>query len=174
MRKPLTVIIVTLSVVCTLKGMYQYNTNDQSVYVSKESKEALTALTVLIVTHGTQDERVKSGVCSFYATLHTQYCYSICYSCQKGWKCQILCIQCLLSLPRRKAIWAFCLGSLAVHQSVQDDSFVNFLGLVKLQVWLQARHRASPQFSKLKGTQQPGKSMGTKLHPPYPNQTACL
>ena len=74
-------IIVTLSVVCTLKGMYQYNTNDQSVYVSKGSKEALTALTVLIVTHVTQVERVKSGVCGFYATLHTEYCYSICYSC---------------------------------------------------------------------------------------------
>ena len=37
----------------------------------KGSKEALT---VLIVTHVTQVERVKSGVCSFYATLHTEYC----------------------------------------------------------------------------------------------------
>ena len=35
--------------------------------MSKGSKEALT---VLIVTHVTQVERVKSGVCSFYATLH--------------------------------------------------------------------------------------------------------
>ena len=41
------------------------------------SKEALTvlivtqALTVLIVTHVTQ---VESGVCGFYATLHTEYC----------------------------------------------------------------------------------------------------
>ena len=33
------------------------------------SKEALT---VLIVTHVTQVERVKSGVCSFYTTLHTK------------------------------------------------------------------------------------------------------
>ena len=57
----------------TLKGMDQYNTNDQSVYVSKGSKEALTVLTVLIVNHVTQVERVKSGVCSFYATLHTEY-----------------------------------------------------------------------------------------------------
>ena len=47
--------------------------------MSKGSKEALT---VLIVTHVTQVERVESGVCSFYATLHTEY--SICYSCQKG------------------------------------------------------------------------------------------
>ena len=35
----------------------------------KGSKEALA---VLIVTHVTQVERVKSGVCSFYATLHTE------------------------------------------------------------------------------------------------------
>ena len=37
----------------------------------KGSKEALT---VLIVNHVTQVERVKSGVCSFYTTLHTEYC----------------------------------------------------------------------------------------------------
>ena len=37
--------------------------------MSKGSKEALT---VLIVTHVTQVERVKSGVCSFYTTLHTE------------------------------------------------------------------------------------------------------
>ena len=41
------------------------------MYVLKGLKETLTALTVLIVT---QVERVKSGVCSFYATLHTEYC----------------------------------------------------------------------------------------------------
>ena len=70
-RKPLIVIIVTLSLTCTLKGMCQYNANDQSMYVSKGSKEALTVLTVLIVTHVTQ---VESGVCGFYATLHTEYC----------------------------------------------------------------------------------------------------
>ena len=32
------------------------------------------ALTVLIVTHVTQVKRVKSGVCSFNTTLHTEYC----------------------------------------------------------------------------------------------------
>ena len=61
-------------------------------------------LTVLIVTHVTQVERVESGVCGFYATLHTEYCYSICYSCRKGQKCQILCIQGLSPLPGGKAI----------------------------------------------------------------------
>ena len=79
---------------------------------------------------------------------------------------------------RRLFIWAFCLGGLAVHhQSVRGGSFVNFLGLVKLQGWFQARHTANPQFLKLKGAQQPSNSyisMGTKLHPPYPKQTACL
>ena len=35
----------------------------------KGSKEALT---VLIVTHVTQVKRVESGVCGFYATLHTE------------------------------------------------------------------------------------------------------
>ena len=75
-------------------------------------------------------------------------------------------------------IWAFRLGGLVVHhQSVRGGSFVNFLGLVKLQGWLQARCTANPQFLKLKGAQQPSNyyiSMATKLHPPYPNQTACL
>ena len=37
--------------------------------MSKGSKEALR---VLIVTHVTQVKRVESGVCSFYATLHTE------------------------------------------------------------------------------------------------------
>ena len=49
--------------------------------MSKGSKEALT---ILIVTHVTQVERIESSVCGFCATLHTEYCYSFCYSCQKG------------------------------------------------------------------------------------------
>ena len=87
------------------------------------------------------------------------------------WK---LCIKWPLTLPGGKAIvWAFHFGGLAVHQSVQGGSFVNFLGLVKLQGWLQARHTANPQFLKLKGAQQPSNSYisMTKLHPPYPNWT---
>ena len=47
----------------------------------KGSKEALT---VLIVTHVTQVERVESGVCGFYTILHAEYCYFFCYSCQKS------------------------------------------------------------------------------------------
>ena len=40
----------------------------------KGLKETITALTVLIDTHVTQVKRVESGVCGFYATLHTEYC----------------------------------------------------------------------------------------------------
>ena len=43
----------------------------KAMYVLKGSKEALT---VLIVTHVIQVKRVESGVCGFYATLHTEYC----------------------------------------------------------------------------------------------------
>ena len=39
--------------------------------MSNGSKEALT---VLIVTHVTQVERVANGVCDFYPTLHIEYC----------------------------------------------------------------------------------------------------
>ena len=41
------------------------------MYVLKGLKEALT---ILIVSHVTQVKRVESGVCSFYTTLHTEYC----------------------------------------------------------------------------------------------------
>ena len=51
--------------------------------MSNGSKEALT---VLIVTHVTQVERVESGVCGFYATLHTEYCYLILLLMSKGSK----------------------------------------------------------------------------------------
>ena len=50
------------------------------VCVKMKSKGSKEALTVLIVSHVSEVERVKSGVCGFYATLHTEYCYS----CRKG------------------------------------------------------------------------------------------
>ena len=68
-------IIVTLSLVCTLKGMCQYTVQmiiAMHVCVKMMSKGSKEALTVLIVSHVTQVERVKSGVCGFYATLHTE------------------------------------------------------------------------------------------------------
>ena len=111
---------------------------------------------------------VKSGVCGFYTTLHTEYCYS----CRRCWRLYSV-YSGLSPLPGGKAIvWAFGLGGLAVHHcSVQGVSWT-----CQLQGWLQARCTAKPQFLKLKGAQQPGNSyisMGTKLHPPYPNQD-CL
>ena len=53
----------------------------------------------------------------------------------------------------RYSIWkAFHLRGLVVHhQLVRGGSFVNFLGLVKLEGWLQVRHTANPQFLKLRG-----------------------
>ena len=42
------------------------------VCVKMMSKGLKEALTVLIVTHVTQVERVESGVCGFYTTLHTE------------------------------------------------------------------------------------------------------
>ena len=69
MRKPLIVIIVTLSVVCTLKGTCQYNDQSNACMCEMMLKESKEALTVLIVTHV---KRVESGACGFYATLYTE------------------------------------------------------------------------------------------------------
>ena len=65
--------IVTLSVVCTLKG---YNTKIKAMceIMSKGSKEALT---VSIVTYVTHVDRVKSGVC------RSKQCVKLCQSGQK-------------------------------------------------------------------------------------------
>ena len=68
-------IIVTLYLVCTLKGMCQYTVQRikaMHVCVKMMSKGSKEALTVLIVTHVTQVERVKSGVCGSYTTLYTE------------------------------------------------------------------------------------------------------
>ena len=75
----------------------------------------------------------------------------------------------LSPLPGGKAISkAFCLGGFTVHhQLVWGGSFFNFLGLVKLQGWLQARHTANPQFLKLRVLSNPVilRYLQTKLHP---------
>ena len=61
--------------------------------------------------------------------------------CQEGKL--FVTVQYLKSLPFR--------GLAVHHQSVREGSFVNFLGLVKLEEWLQARCTANPQFLKLSG-----------------------
>ena len=78
-------------------------------------------------------EDLEDGVCSFYATLHTEYCYSS-HSCLKMSKMPntiVLCIQGPSPLQGgRLFIWAFHPVGLVVHnQSVWGGSFVNFLGL---------------------------------------------
>ena len=116
-------------------------------------------------------------LCLLTLSIHTLVFVALIQHLMQVWK---LCIKWPLAPAKREGyciVWAFCLGGLAVHQSVQGGSFVNFLGLVKLQGWLQARCTANPQFLKLKGAQQPSNSyisMGTKLHPPHSNKLpAC-
>ena len=87
--------IVTLSVVCTLKGMCQHTLFDLGgveILKYKRSKQCrrcrrystdFKALNAMYV------EDIEDGVCSFYATLHTEYCYSS-HSCQRRRRCQIL------------------------------------------------------------------------------------
>ena len=105
--------------------------------MTKGSKQALT---VLIVTHVTQVERVKSGVCGFlYNTAYRVLLLNLLLM-SKGSKV-LNTMYCTLytgtlAPPKGKAIYlkAFHLVGLTVHhQSVQGGSFVNFLGLVKLQ-----------------------------------------
>ena len=64
-------IIVTLSLVCTLKGMCQYTVQRikaMHVCMKMMSKGLKEPLTVLIVTHVTQVKRV----CGSYTTLYTK------------------------------------------------------------------------------------------------------
>ena len=112
-------------------------------------------------------------LCLSTLSIHTLVFVALTQHLMQVWK---LCIKWPLTPAKREGyciVWAFRLGGLAVHQSVRGGSFVNFLGLVKLQGWLQARRTANPQFLKLKGAQQPSNSyisMGTKLHPPHSNK----
>ena len=80
--------IVTLSVVCTLMGMCQHTLFDLGgveIHKYKRSKQCqrcrrystdFKALNAMYI------EDVKDGVCGFYTTLHTEYCYSS-HSCQR-------------------------------------------------------------------------------------------
>ena len=108
------------------------------------------------------------------STLSTMVFVALTQHLMQVWK---LCIKWPLTPAKREGYcvslpsWGFSCSP--VSQS-EEAALLTFLGLVKLQGWLQARCTANPQFLKLKGTQQPGSSyisMGTKLHPPYPNWT---
>ena len=83
---------------------------------------------------------VESGVCGFYTTLHTEYCYS----CRR-WQRLYSVYSGLSPLPGGKAVSAFRLGGLAVQNwSVQGGSFVKFLGLVNYRVIAGKMHSQSP------------------------------
>ena len=116
-------------------------------------------------------------LCLSTLSIHTLVFVALTQHLMQVWN---ICIKWPLAPAKREGyciVWAFHLGGLAVHQSVRGGSFVNFLGLVKLQGWLQARRTANSQFLKLKGAQQPSNScisMGTKLHLPHSNKLpAC-
>ena len=97
-------------------------------------------------------------LCLSTLSIHTLVFVALTQHLMQVWN---ICIKWPLAPAKKEGyciVWAFRLGGLAVHQSVRGGSFVNFLGLVKLQGWLQARHTANPQFLKLKGAQQPGNS----------------
>ena len=102
--------------------------------MSKGSKETLT---VLIVTHVTQVERVKSGVCCFYTTLHTEYCIVTQFFTHVNWvesvKYYVLYSVYRAPHSSRREGYLKSLPSCGLvvhHQSARGGSFVNFLGLV--------------------------------------------
>ena len=111
-----------------------------------------------LLTLSTRRSKHAMHLMLYLSTLLTLVFVALTQHLMQVWK---LCIKWPLAPARREdycIVWAFHRGGLAVHQSVQGGSFVNFLGPVKLQGWLQARHTANPQFLKLKGAQQPGNS----------------
>ena len=94
-------------------------------------------------------------LCLLTLSIHTLVFVALTQHLMQVWK---LCIKWPLAPTKREGyciVLAFRLWGLAVHQSVRGGSFVNFLGLVKLQGWLQARHTANPQFLKLKAISNP-------------------
>ena len=143
MRKPLTLIIVTLSVVCTLKGMSR-----QSI---QRIKAMLLCMVYLLTLSIQRSKHTMHWILCWYwylwLLLYTEY-YDV-------WKLYTT-LYTEASHPYQEeklfVIWkAFYLGGLVVQQSVWGSSFVKFLGLNKLQGWLQARCTANPQFLKLRG-----------------------
>ena len=138
--------IVTLSVVCTLKGMCQHTLFDLGgveILKYKRSKQCqrcrrystdFKALNAMYV------EDVKDGVCSFYATLHTEYCYSS-HSCWRHRRCQIL-LYSVYKAPnpsRGKAIYL----SLPPCQS-EEAALLTFLDLTTTRVIAGKTHSQFP------------------------------
>ena len=107
--------------------------------MSKGSKEALT---VLIVTHVTQVERVKSGVCSFYGTLHTELLNLLLMS--KGRKCTLYTVA---SLPARREGYCVSLPVLGFSCSPlvsPSRQLLSFLDVSTTRVIAGKMHSQSP------------------------------
>ena len=147
MRKPLTVINVTFSVVCTLKGM------------SRWSIELIKAMLLCILFVDTVNTKIKehnalnfmlcqdcqyTGVCGSYTTPYTEY--------DEVWK---LCIKWPLAPAKREGYlylksllsWGFSCSPVSPRRQLCWLSWT-----CQLQGWLQARHTTNPQFLKLRGT----------------------
>ena len=144
---------------------------------TKRSKQCYCVLSRVsfLSTLSTQRSKQAMHLMLCLSTLSTLVFVALTPHLMQVWK---LCIKWPLAPAKREGyciVWAFCLGGLAVHQSVRGGSFVNFLGLVKLQRWLQARCTANPQFLNamwtLSNLGNPYISMGTKLHLPHSNWT---
>ena len=130
MRKPLT---VTLSVVCTLKGMSR-----QLIQRIKAMLLCMVCLSTLSIWRSKHGNALNAMFVETVNTLVfvalTQHLIQSIMRCENS---TVLCKKWPLVPARREgyllqnSIWtAFHLGGLPVHQSVWGGSFVNFLGLV--------------------------------------------
>ena len=78
MRKPLNVIIVTLSVVCTLKGMLRWLIQRIKamllciVYAMLFVKTVNTKIKACNALNAMFVDTVDTGICGFYTTLYTE------------------------------------------------------------------------------------------------------
>ena len=91
---------------------------------------------------------VKDGVCSFYTTLHTEYCYSS-HSCQRCQRCQILLYSVYRPLaPARREGYLFEPSVLGVWQFTTSQSveaaLLTFLDLSTTRVIAGKTHSQSP------------------------------
>ena len=150
MRKPLT---VTLSVVCTLKGMSR-----QLIQRIKAMPLYMVCLSTLSIRRSKHGNALNAMFVETVNTLVfvalTQHLIQSTFRCENS---TLLCIKWLLTPARREgyllqySIWkAFHLGGWAVHQSVWGGSFVTFLDLSTTRVIAGKMHSQSP-ILKLRG-----------------------
>ena len=111
MRKPLIHThchLICCVYITVVKGTCQYTLSDiggVEIHEYKRSKQCQRCQRYSTDFNALNAMYVEDGVCSFYTTLHTEYCYSS-YSCQRCQRCQILCTLYTgpLTPPRGKVI----------------------------------------------------------------------